>query len=131
MYYVDRAHSWEVAGKYVETVSDLRVAVELDPKNVQAHNSMAWMLATCPDESFRDGVKALELATKANALSDRKNQYVLGTLAAAYAESGDFQKAVEWQEKALELAPDEQKDDFRSRLVLYKSGKPYRQKADE
>lgn len=46
--------------------------------------------------------------------------------AAAYAENGEFGEAVKWQEKAIELAPTSEKADLRSRLELYKSGKPYR-----
>jgi tetratricopeptide (TPR) repeat protein len=52
---------------------------------------------------------------------------MLDTLAAAYAEAGDFDKAVQWQEKAIELAPEEAKNHYRSRLDLYKSGRPYRE----
>ena len=51
----------------------------------------------------------------------------LDTLAAAYAEAGEFGKAVEWQQKAVAMAPENVKPDFRARLELYEAGKPYRQ----
>jgi tetratricopeptide (TPR) repeat protein len=50
----------------------------------------------------------------------------LDTLAAAYAEEGQFEKALEWQKKALELAPENFKADLNTRLKLYEAGKPYR-----
>ena len=58
-------------------------------------------------------------------MSGGKDIVVLDILAAAYAESGDFAKAREWEEKAIELAPKEIKQDYRDRLELYKQGKPY------
>jgi tetratricopeptide (TPR) repeat protein len=55
-----------------------------------------------------------------------KNPIFAETLASAYAESGDFAKAREYQEKAIELAPEEVKPKFRAPLELYKQGKPFR-----
>jgi len=60
-------------------------------------------------------------------LTDWNDADYLDTLAAAYAESGQFDKAVESQEKAIELAPDDEKADFETRLKLYQEGKPYRE----
>jgi hypothetical protein len=55
-------------------------------------------------------------------------QRLVLSLAAVYAESGDFEKAKEWQAKAVEMTPDEKnKQDGRARLELYKQGKPYRE----
>jgi Flp pilus assembly protein TadD len=83
--------------------------------------------ATCPDDAFRDGAQAVKNATKACELTDWKIYEDLGTLAAAYAEAGDYGEAAKWDEKALELAPAGEKDDYRSRLALCKANKPYRQ----
>ena len=66
-------------------------------------------------------------ATKACELTDWKNEGWIDTLAAAYAESGDFTNAIKWQQKATELASAEEKADYHSRLALYKSGEPYRE----
>ncbi len=44
-----------------------------------------------------------------------------------YAESGDFDNAIKWIEKAIELAPGKEKSDYRFYLDLYKQGKPYRE----
>ena len=65
-------------------------------------------------------------ATKACELYRWKDSTGLATLAAAYAESGDFKQAVEQQKKAIELASEENRAAYLSRLKLYKQGKPYR-----
>jgi len=100
----------------------------LDPKYADAYNSAAWLLATCPAAEHRDGKKAVVSATRACELSEWKEAYNLDTLAAAYAEVGNFDKAVEWQEKANKLYTDA--DEWKKgedRLKLYKDKKPYRE----
>ena len=91
------------------------------------------MQATCPIAKFRDGKKALENALNARKLYDGDHWKIAATVAAAYAENGDFDKAREWQDKAITLvgddksATDKEKDSLRSRLELYKANKPYRE----
>ena len=82
-------------------------------------------MATCPDAKFQDGKMAVESATRACQLSEWKGANYLDTLAAAYAEEGTFDKAVEWQEKAIQLSP--HMESFQERLRLYKEKKPYRE----
>lgn len=65
-------------------------------------------------------------ANRAAELTEWSDFEVLDTLAAAYAEAARFDNAAEWQQKAIELAPEAQKEDYRSRLKLYREGKPYR-----
>ena len=90
---------------------------------------MAWLLSTAPDAKVRDGKRALEAAKKACELTEYKNGGYLDTLAAAYAEAGDFEKAVEWQDKALKAGdiPVKDLDGARKRLELFKQKKPYRE----
>ena len=90
-------------------------------------NGLAWLLATCPDPGVRDGKRAVELAKEAckSALGKKGNE--LDTLAAAYAETGQFEEAVRQQEMALD-DPEFTKlaaDGARKRLELYRQGKPY------
>lgn len=126
--FASRAGAWLAKGEYAKALDDCDKAIHLDPKSAAAHNDRAWMRATCRDEKYRDGTKAIEDATKACELTDWKRPEYLDTLAAAYAEAGQFDKAVEWQEKAVEsVAEDQNVDDFATRLELYQAEKPYRQ----
>jgi len=91
---------------------------------------MAWLLATCGVPEARDGPRATRLAEKAVALTQRTNVTYLGTLAAAFAENGQFETAVAVQKEAIALLQgEEQKRDYNSRLRLYESGIPYRDAA--
>ena len=95
-------------------------------------NAFAWRLATSPEAELRNGTKAIELATKACELTNWKDVTFVDTLAAAYAETGDFNSAVEWQKKAIDLLPGGEppwrQPGYKDRLELYQSGKPYREK---
>jgi tetratricopeptide (TPR) repeat protein len=94
-------------------------------------NDTAWMLATDPNESFRDGAAAVELAERATDPRDGSNPALLDTLAAAYAEAGRFPEAVRAADRAAQLAAEAGNGALagriRARLELYRSGKPYRQ----
>jgi serine/threonine protein kinase/Tfp pilus assembly protein PilF len=115
--------------EYDKALKDFDEAIRLDPKRAFAFNRKAWLLAVCPDARVRDGRRAVEAATTACKLKEWKSGDELDTLAAAYAEDGDFASAVKWEEKALDDA------DFagdyghaaRKRLQLYKDHKPYRE----
>lgn len=91
-------------------------------------NEAAWFLAICDEPTIRDGLRAVELAEEAVAATNRKSANFLDTLAAAYAETGQFDKAIMVQEEALGLLQEQkQKRDFASRLKLYAANKPYHQ----
>jgi tetratricopeptide (TPR) repeat protein len=85
-------------------------------------------LSTAPDDKVRDGKRAVEAAKKACELTSHKNGGFLDTLAAAYAEAGEFDKAVEWQEKALKAGdiPIADLNAARKRLEMFKQKKAYR-----
>ena len=91
-------------GLHAEAVEALSKIVESDPKDYTSINNLAWILATSPLDSVRDGKRAVELAEKAGELSRHKRAFVLSTLAAAYAEAGDFAKAREWAKISVEVA---------------------------
>jgi hypothetical protein len=94
-------------------------------------NRLALFQATFPSAEFRDAAKAVENATKACERTNWKNHEYISTLAAAYAETGDFDSAVKWQKEAVDLLPEEQSSwwraEYQSRMKLYRAGKPYRQ----
>jgi TPR repeat protein len=92
-------------------------------------NALAWCLATSDDPAIRDGSNAVVFAEKAVAATQRSNPANLDTLAAAYAEIGQFQKAVGTQKEAMALLKtDEETKDYTSRLALYEAKVPYRAK---
>ncbi len=115
-------------GNYVAAVADHQQASKLDPGNANTHNDLAWIWATCPDASVRDGGRAVESARKACELTDWKQAHCLDALAAAHAESGRFDEAVQWAERAVELARDGEKPAYRARLDLYRQGQAWREK---
>ena len=91
-------------GKYFDAITDLETAVRREPRHVTASNDLAWLLATCPVEAFRDGKKAVKYGLAACTLSEFKDSQHLDTLAAAYAEQGQFDKAVETQNNAIKIS---------------------------
>jgi tetratricopeptide (TPR) repeat protein len=125
--YFARASAWGAKQDYAKADADLGEALRLDPKNPVTCNGRAWTWATCPDAKYRDGQKAVELATKACELTDWNEAGVIDTLAAAYAEMGDFAPALKWQNRAIELETDaKNKVEFVARLKLYQEKKAYR-----
>ena len=119
-------------GRFAEAIVHLREALRLpadDASRAIAMNRLAWMLATTPDASVRNGPEAIMLAQQAILLSD-PSELLGNTLAAAYAEAGQFDAAVQTAEEALKLASAHKNkplaDDLRARLKLYKAGVPFR-----
>ena len=95
--------------------------------DVQGYNAMAWTLATNPDPLLRNGQRAVDFAEKAVAATNRKDPMILDTLAAAYAELGQFTNAVRCDQEAIALLHDDPlKNDLTSRLKLYQSNSAYR-----
>lgn len=124
-----RSDLWYQKKDYERAIKDFDEALRLNPKLLKALNNKAWVLASCPDKRYRDGKKAVELATKACELTEWKDPMFLDTLAIAYAETGDFDKAVEYVEKALLNKEYEKEygDDARGHLKLFKDKKPFRE----
>lgn len=128
--YAQRALAWERSGDFKKAVGDYEKAIGLNANDSWSRNGLAWLRATCPDETARDGRQAVDLATKACELTRWKDGSVVDTLAAAFAEVGDFDKAVEHQVKANALMADPQsRTRGEERLVLYRAKKPYRESA--
>lgn len=123
--YSDGAQAQSAADAYAAAVRDLQQAVKLDPKLAEAFNELAWLQATCPEEKVRDGRSAVANALQACELTAYKGAGYLDTLAAAYAEAGDFDNAVTWQYGAIELAPEPRKAAMQRKAKAYEERQPY------
>ncbi len=126
-----RAYYFRGLGKwhkrlYEMAISDLEQVVKINPSHLSALDLLAWLLATSPEAKYRDGERAIQLATNECELTGWINAVALNTLAAAYAESDQFDEAVSYQSRALENCRTSPAETFRQRLDLYKQGKPYR-----
>lgn len=127
-----RGDSYLNLGKHAEALADYEKALKLESKESGILNNFAWVLATSPDEKVRDGARAVKLATEACEASEYKLAHIASTLAAAYAESGDFESAKKWAEKAVELDEEnEHGDELKKELESYKAGKPWRESLSE
>jgi tetratricopeptide (TPR) repeat protein len=129
--YRNRAGCFLKKKEYAKAINDYEKALQLAPDVPYTYNLEARLLATCPDEKFRDGKKALEMAKKAVAMYSGVNGSFLDTLAAAHAEAGEFDEAVKAQEKAFTdpaFAREKDKaEEARKRLQLYREKKPFRE----
>ena len=129
--YNNRAKAYSRKERYDLAISDFGKVIALDPTHAHAYNNLAWILATHEDEPVRDGERAVQLAKKACELTDYKNPVSLDTLAAAYAQLGQFDEAVKIATRAMRLARATKNEkiakDIQSRLELYKDKRPYRE----
>jgi tetratricopeptide (TPR) repeat protein len=120
--------SYRQQGRLDEAIANYQKALQIEPANPKALNNLAWLLATCPEASPRNGNKAVELARQANTLTGGKNPLILHTLAAALAEAGRFSEAVETAQRALQLAGAQSNTglagQLQSELKLYQAGSP-------
>ena len=130
---MDRGVAYSAKSDYERAVRDYNKVIKLDPDSAWVCNNLAWILATCPEPRIRDGAEAVRLAERGCGLTDNRAPELLDTLAAAYAELGQFDRAVKTAEKAIQLvlAPGKEKlaKDIESRLKLYKAKRPFRTSA--
>lgn len=119
-------------GDHKAALADLEKALALDADNDGVLNNLAWLLATSPDDELRDGKRAIELATKACEKTEWKQAHIISTLAAGYAEAGDFEKAREFSRKAVETGDSspEVKEQLASELASYEKEKPWRERQE-
>ncbi|MFQ5591279.1 MAG: tetratricopeptide repeat protein [Phycisphaerae bacterium] len=134
----DDARTWYNAAMMLTMIGQiqpasqyLREAVRLEPDWLAPLTGLAWMLAADPDEDIRAPAEAIQLAEHAAELTRRGNAAILDLLGAAYAAAGQFDRAIETAEKALEAAVDSPESEqlagmIRQRLDLYRQDKPFR-----
>jgi tetratricopeptide (TPR) repeat protein len=119
-------------GKHADAVKDYEEALKVDPEDTGVLNNLAWVLATSPEDNVRNAERSIELGTKACELTKYQKAHILSTLAAGYAEKGDFENAKKWSGKAVELGAKEDDVDqqLKKELESYKNAKPWREKQE-
>ncbi len=112
-----------------EAIQHFETALRLHPDWAPAQNNLAWVLASAPDTAVRDGKRAVEIAERANSLAQKETPLVLHTLAAAYAQDRQFERAVATAERALQLADRDGASglasDLRREINFYAHGSSY------
>jgi tetratricopeptide (TPR) repeat protein len=120
------ANAFIQKGLFAKALATYEQALKMNPGSILVRNNMAWQLATCPDPSFRDGGRAVTLCEEAQRMSDDNNAFVLHTLAAAYAQNHQFDKAIETANRALALAVEKTNSRLeaalRQEIALYRRG---------
>jgi tetratricopeptide (TPR) repeat protein len=118
----------------LKMLAQQRELLRLHPDDVILLGDTAWVLATNPNASVRDGAKAVELAERAVKLSGGQEPAILGTLAAAYAETGRFPEAVKTARTAVDLATQQKKqslaESITAKIPLYEARTPFRETRD-
>jgi tetratricopeptide (TPR) repeat protein len=137
-YYACRANSYFSNGQYEEARDDFNQTIQLSPKEWVFYSELANFLATCPDASFRNGEEALKMARKGCDLNQQPQEHwpdCRDALAAACAETGDFDDAIRYQKEVLDKVLNaqgwgllnEDKQKLKDRLALFEQHKPYRE----
>ena len=115
-------------GKQKEAINAYEEVLKIQPEHTGTLNNLAWVMATSPNDELRNAKRSIELATKACELTEYKASHILSTLASGYAESGDFESAIKWSTKAVELGQDDSVvDQLKKELESYQQKKPWRE----
>jgi tetratricopeptide (TPR) repeat protein len=124
-------------GDHAGAIKDYERAIEVGVDNPLQKsgilNNLAWVLATSPKDELRSGERSVKFGTEAAELTEFKEPHILSTLAAGYAEQGDFEKAVQWSTKAVELGRElehEQVEQLEEELKSYQENKPWREEQE-
>jgi tetratricopeptide (TPR) repeat protein len=123
----DRGEAYRAMGQWEAAANDFRRAIELDPQMARAYQSAAWLMATCPDQRYRNPKLAVQAAEKAVAIQGDEDYIYLDTLAAAYANDGQFGRAQSTVRQAIALTPPDYAGRLKMRLDMYRQKKPFRQ----
>ncbi|MBA2435772.1 MAG: tetratricopeptide repeat protein [Chthoniobacterales bacterium] len=126
---IKRAEVNQTLGRYDQALAELTHIINLRPRyhtDALARSDRAWLYATCPDPAFRNGQQAVADATAACKIDSWDNWDYIDTLAAAYAETGDFKNAIKFEEKAIRKGGREDTKSAQERLALYQQQRPFR-----
>jgi tetratricopeptide (TPR) repeat protein len=98
------AHALSQRGRLSEAIGEYKSTLQIEPENHFAMNDLSWLLATAADGGLRNGSEAVRLASRACELTQNHQTIYIGTLAAAYAEAGDFNRAIATAQQACKVA---------------------------
>jgi tetratricopeptide (TPR) repeat protein len=121
-----RGATWAGKADYPKALADYTESLRIDPENPETLLHRAVMNSVCTDARYRDGKQAVEDGIKACELTEWKDWLFLNGLASAYAEKGDFDSAIKWQTRAMELSPKDQTRTMQGRLEQLRERKPFR-----
>jgi tetratricopeptide (TPR) repeat protein len=121
-----RADLFTDMGRYHEAGRQYEQAIRIDPRSAEAQRGLAWLLATCPDDSIRNPAEAIKRAETAVRLENEEDSLAFDTLAAAQASSGDFGSAMKTLGRAIDIAPENEREAYQNRLLMYQHQKAYR-----
>ena len=117
-------------GRVQEGVEEWQKVLSLEPDNGNALSNLAWVFATSPDQSIRDGPKAVQLAEHAVRISGGRIPILFRTLAAAYAENGQFSDAIQTAQRGIQLANNRGNaslaSELQAHIELYQTQQPLR-----
>jgi tetratricopeptide (TPR) repeat protein len=124
-------HLWRgktlyLLGRYADACNSYELVLQLIPGDCSAMYHLAHIKASCENPALRDGKSAVDLATRVCEVSEWKNWVDVTVLAAAYAETANWEQAERYASIALELAPDDEKDRRKQRLDQYRRHQPFR-----
>lgn len=126
---LDQARHFLGTGDLPQAIRTYRLTLEINPLERMAANDLAWLLATCPDQELRSGTEALKLMEWVTTGSGNWAWWNYGTVAAAYAETGQFDEAANWGNRARELAAGEDMGRWEKWLDEFREKRPIRQDA--
>jgi tetratricopeptide (TPR) repeat protein len=125
-------NAFYLKGRIAEALAHWRKVLAAEPNDLRVLNQAAWVLATNPEAPFRNGAEAVELAERAVRVSGGRQPRILATLAASYAEAGQFSKAIETARRALDLATQQNTrqlaEGLNAMIALYQANTPFREK---
>jgi serine/threonine-protein kinase len=129
---VNRGSAERMLGHFDKAIADYERAATIDDNFFGLNRNHAFLRATCPDPAYRDGGKAMELAKKACEATSYHDSWSLSSLAAACAETGDWDGAVKWENEAIAFDKLKRNEpEHRRRLESFQAKQAYRFKVGE